>query len=236
MRLLQLISFLPWQDWLAVLWFLFCWIGYTFLSRHLPAKRHIPSLLSVTNHYRHLWMRQAQLRQQRPLDAIIVQNLSTAPSFFASTSLIIIGAVLAMLSSNSEVAHLFSELPFSEATPLMVFNFKVAVLLVIFVFAFFRFSWSIRQYTFANLLIGSIPDTPDTVVEGYNSDVYAKKTGRLLGLAAEAFNAGIRSYYFSFAAICWFFSPLAFALASTLVAVVLYRREFHSNVLKVLKK
>jgi uncharacterized membrane protein len=62
--------------------------------------------------------------------------------------------------------------------------------------------------------------------------------GRLAGLflsAAETFNDGIRAYYFSFAALAWFFSPLAFAIAAAVVAGVLYGREFHSQVLDVLR-
>jgi uncharacterized membrane protein len=57
----------------------------------------------------------------------------------------------------------------------------------------------------------------------------------MLGLAAETFNDGLRAYYFSFAALGWFFSPLAFALATTLVVGILYSREFRSDVLHVLR-
>lgn len=36
-------------------------------------------------------------------------------------------------------------------------------------------------------------------------------------------------------ALGWFFSPLAFAVAATLVVGILYSREFRSDVLHVLK-
>ena len=56
-----------------------------------------------------------------------------------------------------------------------------------------------------------------------------------MGLAAETFNDGLRAYYFSFAALAWFFSPLAMLGGTLLVVLILYRREFHSEVLKVLR-
>ena len=54
-------------------------------------------------------------------------------------------------------------------------------------------------------------------------------------MAAETFNDGLRAYYFAFAAIGWFFSPLVFAVATAGVVWILYQREFRSEVLKVLK-
>ncbi len=54
-------------------------------------------------------------------------------------------------------------------------------------------------------------------------------------MAAETFNDGVRAYYFAFAAIAWFFSPLALVIGAALVVAVLYGREFHSQVLQVLR-
>jgi uncharacterized membrane protein len=56
----------------------------------------------------------------------------------------------------------------------------------------------------------------------------------MTGLAAETFNDGLRAYYFSFAVMGWFFSPLAFVLTSVLIVAILYNREFRSDVLGVL--
>jgi uncharacterized membrane protein len=56
-----------------------------------------------------------------------------------------------------------------------------------------------------------------------------------MGLAAETFNDGLRAYYLSFAVVAWFFSAWAFIVATLLVIWVLYRREFHSEVLAVLR-
>ena len=55
-----------------------------------------------------------------------------------------------------------------------------------------------------------------------------------MGLAAEAFNSGLRAYYMSFAAMAWVFSGTAFMIGTVSVIFILYRREFRSDVLNVL--
>jgi len=68
-----------------------------------------------------------------------------------------------------------------------------------------------------------------------SADPYVHRAARLVGSAAETFNDGLRAYYFSFAALAWFLSPVALVIATLLVVMVLYAREFHSEVLAVLR-
>ena len=63
---------------------------------------------------------------------------------------------------------------------------------------------------------------------------FAQKAGHMVALAAETFNDGLRAYYFSFAALGWFFSPVAFMLGTAGVIWILHQREFRSDVLAVL--
>jgi len=230
---MQVLAFLPWYDWLAVLWFFAAWSGYAWFARHWGARR--ASLLATTNRYRRYWMLQATWGDPRVLDGIITQSLSSSPSFFASATIIIIGGLLALLGTTDKAAEFVREIPFAARTSMLVFELKVLVLLGIFVNAFFRFTWSMRQYTFGALVLGSMPPPADFAEGKFNREHFADRAGRLLGMAAETFNDGIRAYYFSFAAMAWFFSPLIFAVASALVVAVLYTREFHSEVLHVLR-
>ena len=179
-------------------------------------------------------MLQSTARDPRVLDGIIVQSLSTSPSFFASTSIIITGGLFALMGTTDKAAELVREIPFAQQTPILVFELKVLVLVAIFVYAFFRFSWSMRQYTFASLVIGSMPDPEDFATGKFDREQFANRASAMLGLAAETFNSGLRAYYFSFAAMAWFFSPLAFLMATFLVVAILYSREFRSDVLQVL--
>jgi uncharacterized membrane protein len=160
--------------------------------------------------------------------------LATSPSFFASTTILIIGGLLAVLGATDKATELVRDLPFAARTSTLVFDMKVVLMLAIYVYAFFRFTWSMRQYTFGALLIASAPEAKQFIEQNLSREAFADKAGRIVGLAAETFNDGLRSYYFAFAAIGWFFSPLAFMLATAGVVTILYLREFQSDVLDVL--
>ena len=230
---MKILTLLPWADWLALGLFFGLWMGYAWFAR-VNGKRNM-TLIATTNHYRQLWMMQATARHPRMLDGLITQNLSHTPSFFSSTSIIIIGGLFALLGTTDKAAELVREIPFAEQTPLLVFEFKVFVLVGIFLYVFFRFSWSMRQYTFVALVIGAMP-FPKEFAEGRQDRVkFAERAGNLVSAAAETFNDGLRAYYFSFAAMAWFFSPIALVMATALVVLILYGREFKSDVLEVLR-
>jgi uncharacterized membrane protein len=232
MKILQL---LPWTDWIALGFFVLVWVGYALFAKHWSDGRH--SILAMTNRYRHLWMLQTTARDPRMLDGIITQTLSATPAFFCSTTILILGGLFALLGTTDKAAELVREIPFAVQTPILVFEFKILVLVVIFVYSFFRFSWSMRQYTFVALLIGAMPPPETFEHEGSpNRQKYADRAAAMTGLAAETFNGGLRAYYFSFAALGWFFSPAMFVFATLLVAGVLYTREFKSEVLTLLEE
>jgi uncharacterized membrane protein len=124
------------------------------------------------------------------------------------------------------------EIPFAARTSALVFDLKLALLAAIFVHAFFRFTWSLRQYSFGAIMVGAAPEPPAASPAMDDAQRELRRTRRrVMGLAAETFNDGLRAYYLSFAAVAWFFSAWAFMAATAAVLVVLYRREFHSEVL-----
>lgn len=228
---LTVMRLLPWHDWVSVGIFFGSWTGYAWFARSLAHRR--PSILASTNRIRREWMRQTTFREVRLIDGVVMQSLSTSPSFFASTTILIIGGLLAVLGSNA-ANQLVSEIPFAVRTTALVFDLKIVLLLAIFVYAFFRFTWSMRQYTFGALLIASAPEAQQFADHAASRDEFADRAGRVVGLAAETFNDGLRTYYFAFAAVSWFVSPLLFVVATLGVVYILYQREFHSEVLAVL--
>jgi uncharacterized membrane protein len=229
---LKVVAVLPWLDWVALAAFGIGWAGYVWFAAS-RAQTHL-SILATTNRIRHDWMLQVTYREVRVVDGVVIQNLSTSPSFFASTTILIIGGLLAVLSTTDKAHELVRELPFAAQTSVLVFDLKTLLLLVIFVYAFFRFTWSMRQYTFGALLVASAPESEVFDAKGLSREAFAQKAGRVVSLAAETFNDGLRAYYFAFAAMAWFVSPIAFLLGTAMVVFVLYRREFRSDVLDIL--
>ena len=234
--LIKLISVLPGLDWAALLIFFAGWVGYARFAEHRATTQ--PSVLASTNRVRRQWMLQTTRREVRVVDAVVMQSLSTSPSFFASTTILIIGGLLAALSTTEKASELVRDLPFAAQTSMLVFDLKLFLLLAIFVYCFFRFTWSMRQYTFGAMLVAAAPELEQFDAAGAAAEMqrnaFADKAGRLVSLAAETFNDGLRGYYFAFAAIGWFFSSMAFMVATIGVIVILYRREFQSEVLAVL--
>ncbi|MFZ2299278.1 MAG: hypothetical protein A3G29_00095 [Burkholderiales bacterium RIFCSPLOWO2_12_FULL_64_99] len=232
-RLQHLITVLPWQDWAALALFVFGWIGYAlFASRRARVER---TLLSSTNHYRRLWMLQVTHRDQRIVDAAITQNLASSPSFWASTTILVIGGLLAVLGTTEKASEFVRDLPFAVRTSLLVLDIKLIVLLSVFVYAFFRFTWSMRVYSFGAILVGAAPNVDVFNDGGADRQEFGDRAGKLMGMAAESFADGLRAYYMSFAVIAWLVSPVFFALGTLAVLWILYRREFRSDVLAILR-
>ena len=227
----KVLALLPWIDWAALALFVGSWAGYAHFARQRSGVQH--SVLMATNAVRRQWMLQTTYREVRVIDGVVIQSLSTSPSFFASTTILIIGGLLAVLGGD-KANELVRDLPFAARTSTLIFDLKLILLLGIFVYVFFRFTWSMRQYTFGALLVAAAPEAQAFISQGLSREAFADKAGRIVGLAAETFNDGLRGYYFAFAAIGWFFSPVVFMAATIGVVYILYQREFRSEVLSVL--
>ena len=230
--ILRALRVLPAADWAALAVFMVGWVGYVQAARRLGLQRR--SVLGSTNRIRKAWMLESTRREVRIVDSTVLQNLSSAPSFFASTTIFVIGGLAAALGASDKASELVQELPFAARTSALVLDLKLLLLLGIYVHAFFRFTWAMRQYTFGALMIGAAPDRDVFNTDESARRAYAHRAARVMGLAAETFNDGLRAVYLSFAAMLWFLSPLAMVAGTVGVIWVLYRREFHSDILAVL--
>jgi uncharacterized membrane protein len=219
-------------DYIALAWFLATWFGYqTFAAWR--AKHGHPSLMSIMSGYRVEWWQRVLERDQRIVDAAILSNLSNAATFFASTTLLILGGLLALLGTSERVIAVVAELPFTTRSQDTIWEYKVLLLIAIFVYAFFKFTWSLRQHIFNTVMVGAAPAhdaDPDKLAD------YVARAGRIASFAADNFNYGLRAYYFGLAALTWFLNAWIFMCVTTWVVFILYRREFHSEALKTLER
>ena len=114
---------------------------------------------------------------------------------------------------------------------------KTMFLIVIFIFAFFKFTWVIRQYNYAIVLIISTKRYHDNSTSKEDVKSAAKsivQIAKIISNSSMHFNKGMRSYYFALVALSWYISPILLIILSVLVVLVLYRREFLSKTLKML--
>ena len=106
------------------------------------------------------------------------------------------------------------------------------ILIIVYVYAFFKFTWSAWQHNVLSMLVGAMP-TPDG--DAHVRSSYAEAAAHVAALAGESYNNGIRAYYFSIPLMAWFIDPMLFLTATLAITIVLYRREFHSPILIALQ-
>jgi uncharacterized membrane protein len=131
--------------------------------------------------------------------------------------------------------EVFSTMPFGTLPSREIWEMRMVVLMVIFIYAFFKFTWSMRMYNFVAVLIGGAPLAGDTKASPASRAAFAKSAANVCNLAGDAFNLGLRSYYYALAVVSWFIHPMVFMSASTLIVIILYRREFRSDALLALR-
>ena len=215
---------IPVSDIIGLIWFVAIWAGYTWYADRHARRAH--SLRAVMHAYRSAWMQQMLLRDNRVMDVNILRNLLQGVAFFASATLLVLAGLLTILGSTDRAIEIVRALPFAARTSLLQWELKLLVLIVIFVYAFFKFTWALRQFNYCSTLIGAAPQGPD--------DAFANLAAEVSTNASKDFNQGLRAYYFSLAALGWFVGPWVFMAATTLVATVLYVREYRSNALRTL--
>lgn len=218
-------------DLLALAFFALAWALYA----HHAAGRHgdRPSLLHATHHHRREWMLRMLERDNRIVDSALIGNLMRSVSFFASTTMIVIGGVLAMLGATDRLIELSADLPFVAPASRELWELKVLLLGAIFVYAFFKFTWSLRQFNYSSILMGAAPAAGD-LHDAAQKFRYADRLAHLNSMAGDQFNRGLRAYYFGLAVLTWFIHPWLFMLMTAATVVVLYRREFSSSTLHAL--
>ena len=212
-------------DVIALSCFFVCWVGYTAFARKKAKTTNC--VARCLHQHRIHWMYEVVSRDIRVGDAALLANLERNIAFFASSTLLILAGVLTLFAQVERLESVIESIPYAEFPNHVMIQLKLSLLALIFVMSFFQFTWSMRQYGFVNVMIGACPF--DDSGDNDNLQRYAEQMAIVQDQAAHSYNYGLRSYYFSIAALCWFFHPLIFMLASLFVVYTLYNREFNSK-------
>ena len=212
-------------DGVAVAVYCAAWIGYTWIADNSRLARR--SVTRQMNRFRLAWARSILTRDIRVADTTMVSNFLTGISLFASTAILIVGGLVALLGSGEQAIRAIDALGVVPETPLGVWELKVLLLIAIFIYAFFTFAWAFRLSNYASILVGAGPLVAGEWTE--EAEIHAQRIARMIALVAHHLNRGLRAYFFALAALAWFLHPVALIVASALVIGVLYRREFRSR-------
>ena len=218
-------------DYFALGWFFLCWVCYTLMADH--SRWSDKSITMAMNRYRLGWM-QTMLRRDDPriVDTTIQSSLLSGIAFFASTSIIVVGGLVAMLGATDKVVTILAEIPLVAQHSRAVWELKLLLLIGIFIYAFFKFAWSFRLLKYCAILIGAVPSRTEVDAA---AEAFTERIASLIGIEGVHFNQGLRAYFFALAALGWFLHPSLFMVATAWVTWVLYRREFRSKALGCLQ-
>jgi uncharacterized membrane protein len=215
----------------ALAFFLACFRGYLYYTSKRAADT--PCLAYAMHRFRKQWIRMAMMRENRIADTNIVANLERNVSFFASSSLLVLAGLVTLMNSSDAVLGMLNELPFSDQSTRGEWEMKVLLLVFLFVYGFFKFTWSLRQFGLVSVMIGGAPERSLKP----SDEEMAKHVDSISKMASKAsgnFNNGLRSYYFAMAALGWFLNAWLLMGLSVFVVFVLYRREFKSDTLGIM--
>jgi uncharacterized membrane protein len=216
-----------WPDLVAPAFFLLSWLGYVLVADGPLGGKS--SLMSRMHEYRLLWMRRMLARDNRIVDLTVVGVLAQSNAFFASSAVLIVGGLVAILGAREQAMAVLGEFPVVAKTPPFLWEMKILLLVTVFVYAFFKFTWSLRQFNYVAIMIGAAPPPEDAT--SAESQRFAAAAAAAASRAAEHFNKAMRTFYFGLGALSWFLQPYLFVVVTALVLVVVYRREFRSHTL-----
>jgi len=217
-------------DYVAVGWFFVCWIGYALLVDH--SRWYKRSVSGHMHQHRRRWMRNMILREMRMVDTQIHASLVNGILFFASTSILLVGGLLTVLGATDAVISVMSDLPLGAPVSRTAWEIKIVLLILIFVYAFFKFAWCYRLSSNCSIMVGAAPRDVKLNAE---AEDFADRIAHLYSLSGRHFHRGLRAYFFALAAFCWLVNPVLFIIASTWVLAVLIRREFCSQAFDIIK-
>jgi uncharacterized membrane protein len=207
-------------DLAAFAWFLGVWGAFNLVQDHLLRGRtHVNQHLKVI---RRVWMERMLERDNRIMDSQLVGHTMNSCTFFASTTMLVLAGLLGSFGAIEQAHDIITGLSFTVRTSREFFELKMLLLVSIFTYAFFKFTWALRQYNYVCALIGAAPQPP--VPDGERMAT-AANIAQALTLAVTALNGGLRAYYFALAALCWLISPWLLMVATAFVVGVLVRRQ-----------
>ena len=217
-------------DLVAVVFFFAAWCIYSWLVDFSRWRDRSISHRMIT--FRRHWMLNMVARDLRMVDALILNSLQQGVLFFASTSILLIGGLLAGIGSTDAAMRVLGDIPFSSTNTSTEWEVKVMLLVFIFMFSFFKFAWSYRLFNYVIIMIGAAPETGKGGTPDTN---FAEKVAQLHAIGARHFTAGLSGYFFALGALAWFVNGWAFMIATVWVSLVLFRRAFRSNFMKTLE-
>lgn len=227
--LLSLSSSLSMPDLSAMVLLFVAWFSIGWMTERPPAGKPSVSVLMVR--FRREWMMHFITRENRIFDGNVLTSLREGTAFFASTCMIAIGGILALIGNTDRLEGLAAELVQERAAG-MLWQFKLLVTMFFVVNAFLKFVWAHRLFGYCAIMMAAVPSDADHPM----AHDRAVQAAELNITAARSFNSGLRSVYFALGSLGWLAGPWTLILGTAIVLFVTWRREFASTSRRVIMR
>lgn len=221
MEFLDPLSLLSVYDIGALSFLIVAWLITGWAIEHPPARR--PSVTKIMSENRRAWMRVFVDRDPRIFDSQIMSSLRQGTSFFASTCILAIGGVLALISNTEPLQGVAVEVGALEL-PVILLQVKLAIVALLLTNGFLKFVWSNRVFGYCAVMMAAVPNDP----KDPTADHIAGQAADLNIRAAINFNRGLRSLYFALGALAWLIGATPLIIGTCAVIWTVMSREFAS--------
>jgi uncharacterized membrane protein len=212
-------------DYAALGFFAMAWAAYSLISERRSMGRR--SLNILMNHYRLRWMLEMQHRDVRIFDSALLNTLQSGTAFFASTSLLALGAAATLMRSTDDALRVFADLPFGIPTTRGAWETKCLILALVCGYTFFKFAWSYRLFNYVVLLLGATPAAQSP--HAAERRLITMRAAEMNIVAGRHFNRGQRALFFAVAYLGWFVSPFVLMGTTAVTLVIMWTRQFASD-------
>lgn len=204
------------------------WFGLGWMIEHPAARR--PSVTVLMSERRRDWMKVFVTRDPRIFDSQILASLRQGTSFFASTCIIAIGGLLALIGNTESLQSLASQV--GTPSPVLIWQMKLGLVGVFLTNGFLKFAWANRVFGYCAVIMAAVPNDPEDPI----AHPRAAQAAELNIRAAMNFNRGLRSVYFALGAVAWLLGGAALIIATCVVGYIVWSREFASVPREILLK
>ncbi|MFN4102295.1 MAG: DUF599 domain-containing protein [Pararhodobacter sp.] len=202
---------------LALVWFALGW-------RIERVKTPVPSVTVLMAEYRREWMRQFVTRMPRMYDASVIASLRQSTNWLASTTLLALGGLLALIGSPETLRNVAQDLALEAAVP-RTFETRLLLPVLFLSHAFLKFLWSNRLFGYSSIMMSAVPNEPSDPL----AYPRAKQAAEINIRAAYNFNRGLRATYFALGSLAWMLGPWALLVSIAVVSWLVWSREFASH-------
>ncbi len=185
-------------------------IVYHWILIRRVRRRPLSTAVGITNHVRVQWVRSVMDSKCELLAVQTLRNGLMAANFLASTAILISLGLLSVAFKPGLFQEISHALNLAGARSEILWMFKLMLLVVLFFFAFFNFTLTIRYYNHAGFMIN--------ILEAHDPTVTPEGVAEVLNQGALHYTLGMRGFYLAVPVGLWLFGPV-WMLAGAIVLV-----------------